>query len=610
LKSKAKIILSGHNFKIYNVLRKLILINFALFFFVNSVFCQAPSIIRGDIGYHTYDRAELVMNSDSELFSSINNYNRKDLVNYFMKIWADSSHTEKDRYDILHIFSDNLDFLDTDATTISNEADISDIAKTNIDKIRNLNRINRNSFIQSPILKHFYISPSNFLQHESSSLRLFINPIINITYFNEINNNETIFQNTRGIQARGYIDEKVYFFTQLLENQRNYLSYVEERILQFGTLPGQGSIKKYNSSVFSKLNGYDFFNARAYFGFKPFRKLNIEFGHGNHFIGNGIRSLFLSDYSHNYLYLRSNFKFGMFQYQNILMETSPPPEINSPGNSVLPKKYMAINYLAFKPSNRLELGLFESTVFQNRNGFKLHYLNPLLLYRTFEHIFNGTNNVLLGLSIKWNPIKSVSCYGQLITNEFNPTEVLKKGGIWTKRIGAQIGLKYVNLINVDHLDFQIEYNAVNPYTFASSEVTSPSLLTFANYTNFNQPLAHVLGANFKELILLAKYKPTNRTYVLVKYINTIYGTDIANENWGGNILLPLNSRKKDFDNFIGQGQKTVVKALNFDVSYEFFHNYYLDFHVMLRQTATSLKKEQHYYGGGIRVNIANLHYDY
>jgi len=67
LKSKAKIILSGHNFKIYNVLRKLILINFALFFFVNSVFCQAPSIIRGDIGYHTYDRAELVMNSDSEL---------------------------------------------------------------------------------------------------------------------------------------------------------------------------------------------------------------------------------------------------------------------------------------------------------------------------------------------------------------------------------------------------------------------------------------------------------------------------------------------------------------------------------------------------------------
>ena len=66
----------------------------------------------------------------------------------------------------------------------------------------------------------------------------------------------------------------------------------------------------------------------------------------------------------------------------------------------------------------------------------------------------------------------------------------------------------------------------------------------------------------------------------------------------------------EYGNFIGQGIKTKVAAINFDMSYEVFHNYFIDFQAMWRQTTTNIKKDQHYIGGGFRINLANVTYDY
>ncbi len=579
---------------------------FILFSLNTNLSSQSPYLLRGDIAYHIYDRAELLLNRNSEIFNSINNYNRKELTNYFRAIFEDSLLTQKDKYDILHVLSDNIEFLEPGKIKDRYQSYIQ-----NTDSLPVTISPDKTYFDQTPKLKAFYFSRSNFLQLETQNFSLYVNPILQISFYDEKNNDRPVFQNTRGIEARGYIDQKVYFFTQILENQRNYLSYLEERIEEFGVLPGQGSIKKYNSSVIKSLKGYDFFTARAYFGFNPIKNLNLELGHGNHFIGNGIRSLLLSDYSHNYLYFKMNFKFGNFQYQSIFSETSPPPAINSPGYAVLPKKYVAVHYLGFKPNSWCEIGLFESVVYKKENKFDLAYLNPLILYSTLENINSRSNNILLGLNMKFNIFRSVSIYGQLLTNEINPTKIVKSNGWWSKRTGSQLGIKYVNVLNADHLDIQFEYNAVMPYTYASTDTSSfSSSQTFANYSNFNQSLAHPLGANFKELLFIIRYKPTNRIYLQTKIINTIYGKDKKGENWGGNILLPFDNRQTDFGNYIGQGEKVMVKAINFDASYEFYQNYFLDFQVMWRQTTIDTKRDQHYFGGGIRINIANIHYDY
>lgn len=569
---------------------------------------QSPSIQRGDQAYHTYDRAEILKLGDTTLVNSISTYQGQILSTYFKGIWNHGDLSSKDRYDLMHFFSDNYEFLDPQPI----EVPINNNQGFKTSEIDHTNNVYRESFEQEPLLKYFYRTPANFWQLESPSFKLYVNPILQVSYLNQVNNENILFINTRGINARAYIDNKVYIFTQLLETQRSYLAYTEERNQKFSTLPGQGFWKPYSSSIVDNLNGYDFFNAKAYFGFNATKSINVEFGHGTHFIGNGYRSLLLSDYSNNYLYLKLNTRIWKFQYQNIFAELSPTTAIAlRNGDNLLPKKYSAMHYLAFKPNTAFEVGLFESVIFARPDHFEFQYLNPVILYRAIEHTIGSPDNVILGLNTKWNPIRGISLYGQFVMDEFKLSEVKKQSGWWANKFGIQAGLKYINALGIDHLDLQIEYNAVRPYTYAHRDTLPGSTnASVANFSHSNQPLAHPLGANFRELIVIAQYKPTNRLYLHAKGLMTTYGEDAPGENWGGNILLPLQAIQMEYGNFIGQGIKTKVAAINFDMSYEVFHNYFIDFQAMWRQTTTNIKKDQHYIGGGFRINLANVTYDY
>ncbi|MBC7885465.1 MAG: hypothetical protein H7X99_08315 [Saprospiraceae bacterium] len=572
---------------------------------------QSPYMLRGDQTYHTYDRMEIMQKGDTSMVNSINNYDRKQTIDYFKKVWKNDDLTPADRFDLLHIFSDNLEFLDEKKEVVN--TDTLDLFKTrdfNIG-VQNDMDITKERFQRIPFLKYFYKSQANFLQLETPAFSVFINPVAHMSYLKESGNENVIFQNTRGIEIRAYIDQKVYIYTQLLENQRSYLSFIDDRIQKFGTIPGQGSWKNYESSVIGKLKGYDFFNARAYVGFNPVKSINMEFGHGNHFIGNGIRSLLLSDYSHNYFYLKFNTRIWKFQYQNIFAEMAPTSTLFNQDDKLLPKKYTATHYLAFKPNTKFEVGLFETVIFTRENHFEFQYLNPVILYRAVEHFLDSPDNVMLGLNVKWNTVKGISLYGQLILDEFKLSEVRKRSGWWANKFGGQFGIKYINVLGVDHLDLQVEYNVVRPYTYAHRDtLRSLPQYSVANYSHVNQPLAHPLGANFNEFVILGRYKPNSRIYVFVKALFTTYGEDRTGENWGGNILLPLESRQQDYGNVIGQGLKTNVKAINLDLSYEIYHNYFIDFQAMWRQTTSDVIKNQHYLGGGFRINIANITYDY
>ncbi len=267
--------------------------------------------------------------------------------------------------------------------------------------------------------------------------------------------------------------------------------------------------------------------------------------------------------------------------------------------------------MAFKPNTKFEIGLFETVVFARENHFEFQYLNPVILYRAVEHFIDSPDNVILGLNLKLNPGDGISIYGQFIMDEFKLSEVKKQSGWWANKFGAQAGLKYMNALGVDHLDLQMEFNVVRPYTYAHRD-TLPSYPdhSIANYSHSNQPLAHPLGANFKELLFIIRYKPNNKVYMQAKVLSAIYGDDNPGENWGGNILLPLETREKDYGNVIGQGIKTRVMALNMDISYEVFHNYFIDINAMWRQTRKNINFDQHFIGGGLRINISNIFYDY
>ncbi|MFZ1748724.1 MAG: hypothetical protein WAU01_00960 [Saprospiraceae bacterium] len=575
---------------------------------------QAPYMLRGDQAYHTYDRLEIMRWCDTTLVNGINNYDRKELVNFLRSNTINDQMSPKDRYDLRHIFADNIEFLAATLPISTDKMDSSEV----VFRSSRYNSLPTDvkddqvaAYVTAPVLKYFYKTKANFLTLETPSFKAYINPVLQLTYLDEANSERIVFQNTRGIDIRAYIDDKVYIYTQFLENQRSYMIFVEDRIQKFGTIPGQGFWKSYESTIIGNLQGYDFFNARAYIGFNPVKSINVEFGHGNHFIGNGVRSLLLSDYSHNYLYLKLNTRIWKFQYQNLFAELAPTSTLLNPGDQLLPKKYTATHYLAFKPNTTFEVGLFETVIFSRVNHFEFQYLNPVILYRAVEHFLDSPDNVILGLNLKWNPIKGISLYGQFVMDEFKLSEVKKQSGWWANKFGGQIGLKYINAFGIDHLDLQVEYNAVRPYTYAHRD-TLPSLpnVSVANYSHSNQPLAHPLGANFKELLIIGRYKPHDKWYLQCRALMTTYGDDRVGENWGGNILLPLETREMDFDNVIGQGRKIDIAAINLDVSYEVFHNYFIDLQGMWRQSKSDDTQSQHYLGGGFRINISNITYDY
>ena len=138
--------------------------------------------------------------------------------------------------------------------------------------------------------------------------------------------------------------------------------------------------------------------------------MGIQFGHGQNFIGNGMRSLLLSDFSTNYFYLKLNTHVWKFNYQNIFAELVAGARNRSRDN-LLPKKYTATHHLSYNITKNLNVGIFETVVFSRNNQFEFQYLNPIILYRSIEQQIGSPDNVLLGIDGRWDFLNQFSLYG-------------------------------------------------------------------------------------------------------------------------------------------------------------------------------------------------------
>jgi hypothetical protein len=294
------------------------------------------------------------------------------------------------------------------------------------------------------------------------------------------------------------------------------------------------------------------------------------------------------------------------------MELSPISTlVGRNGDVILPKKYSANHYLAFRPNKHVEIGLFESVIFSRPDYFEFQYLNPIILYRAVEHSLGSPDNVLLGLNVKWNFLNRFSLYGQILADEFKIGEVLKNTGWWANKFGYQIGFKYINVLGIDQLDIQAELNTVRPYTYSHRD-SLPSFPAYsvANYATHNQSLAHPLGANFNEFIGTVSYKPTNRLYLRGRFMYTRVGKDKDGLNYGQNIVLPNNNRPADYGNFVGQGDKNLIFQSQFEANYEFYHNTFAEISYLFRRTTTVESTNLSLLSFGIRMNIQSIPIDY
>ena len=449
-------------------------------------------------------------------------------------------------------------------------------------------------------LNHFYKTPSHFYEVNTKDFFLSVNPVFQYYVGKEQDNDQHIFLNTRGITLRGRIGNKIGFAAYMTDNQERTPLYVQRFVTARKAVPGAGFYKDF------KQTAYDYFDARGYISFNAARFIDIQFGYDKNFLGNGHRSLFLSDFSAPTLFLKLNTRIWKFNYQNLFMELNSANRLNA--DQLLPKKYAAMHHLDLAVTKWLNIGLFEGVVFGRTNHFEFGYLNPVIFYRSVEQQSGSFDNSVLGLDAKANIARSFQLYGQFMLDEFNLKELRRASGWWANKIGYQLGAKYIDAFGISNLDLQAEVNRVRPFTYSHRD-------SVANYTHYNQSLAHPLGANFHEMIAIARYQPAPKWFLQAKAIYYMQGRDTGNVNHGSNIFLPnvFPYRNKDFGFNLGDAVRSKTAYASLLVSYEWRPNFYIEASaVMRRENLTILNPARNtlVVYAGVRWNMHRREFDF
>ena len=574
----------------------------------NIAFSQGSNLPLGNPAYHILDRLEIKTGYKPPFHSPLKYYGRGMAAAYALRIdtsW-EVSLSMQDRFDLYYIFKDNNEWLATSpyATTLGGERQ-KPVKGTEMTQIEASMENARYTLSKKPFLKWFYQTPGNLVEINEKFFHLRVNPILNFKLNKAQDDDQLVFTNQRGVDVRGGIDDRIFFYMNILETQSRFPDYANDWIRDYDAIPGAGLFKTYTSQIFDIENGYDYLNGQGYLAFNITRHVGMQFGYGRNFIGNGYRSLLLSDFSNNYLYLKLNWQVGKFHLQNLFTELSV--ESNKGGSEILPRKYMAAHFLNIRLLRNLNVGVFESVVFSRPDHFEFQYLNPIILYRTIEQSLGSPDNVLIGVNANWNFLKHFQVYGQLMMDEFKFDELfIERRGWWGNKFGVQLGAKYIDAFGIDHLDLQAEYNLVRPYTYTHFDST-------ANYTHYNQPLAHPLGANFKETIFRLRYQPKRKWLFEARAINTLQGLDTKDSNWGSDLLQTYNTRERTYGNETGQGIKGNTLLLGMDVSYQLRHNLFLELQYFYRKRdadLAELDQKTQFFGGGVRLNIDRQRLDF
>jgi hypothetical protein len=317
-------------------------------------------------------------------------------------------------------------------------------------------------------------------QVDSGSFRLRFDPLFHFEGGRDSGDSLSVLnRNTRGVQVWGSIGEKVAFHTVFLENQALFPAFVRDYIARYEVVPGEGRAKPF------KTNGSDFAFSTGTLSFQPLNGLYFQLGHGKTFIGNGYRSMLISDNAFNMPYVQSIIKKGKFFYlQNWSMtQTLFQGRVlfNPQSEPLFRRGALSYQYAAWRPQRWVEIGLFSSTLWKNSNGYTLV---PLPVFSTFAE---GTRSVHVnGINFMLSPLRRWMVYGQLAGERFNDS-----------KLAFQLGSKLFIPFSGSCLTLQAEVN----YASESMYLNPDANFNMNGFAHYNQALAHPVGTNFSELVL-------------------------------------------------------------------------------------------------------------
>ncbi|MCH2229123.1 MAG: hypothetical protein MK105_02170 [Crocinitomicaceae bacterium] len=331
-----------------------------------------------------------------------------------------------------------------------------------------------------------------------------------------------------GLEFKGEFKDKLYFRLSGVEG-------ISQNNLRYGR-------KTYLNDSIGAINLYS--DIRSRISYSPNHIFNFQLGLDHNFIGEGARSMLLSDYGTSYPFGKIRMRFWRLEYA-ILYQF-----LRERDNNQWAGKFASSHHLSFNAAKWLNIGVFETVVFQPKDtlvnrGFDVEYLNPFVFYRPQEYSLGSSDNVLLGIQLNafW---KKHTFYSQFILDEFYFAEIKAKSGWWANKFGGQFGVKGRFSKTKNKLFYRLEYNFARPYTYShiSKEL---------NYGNQGNPLSHPYGSNFMEILAEAKWQ---KQKISAKLFCNYYlrSNDKDGFNYGNDIYQPYINRPFEYGHTIGQGQ--------------------------------------------------------
>lgn len=521
--------------------------------------------------------------------------------------------------------------------------DVSDETLSNVDQFNYAQhegkyyysfKADNSSIKDFPLINSLYRNRNDFYSYSKDGVYIGFNPVINfkggIEKVNRVETmplqggnsgeyNKRLITNTRGAELKASIDDKIGVYTYITDNAINAPEYVDQRIMSNNVYPGETWVKGVKEGELTieqigEINTVEFFSARGYLTFNITKHVHAQFGHDKQFVGNGYRSLVMSHNPNSIFFLKLNTQFSKFNYQNIFYEVNNWPELDD--NNMVQKKFGAYHQISMNITDFMNISIFENVVF-SRGGadqarMELQYLNPVIFYKSVEHNMGSQagsiDNNFLGIDGKLNFLKKFQVYGQLVLDDLSfqtlkpdVDSLMVQFGVKGERSydtyasihnkwAFQMGLKYIDVLGVNNLDLQFEHNRARPFTYAHFDQTN-------HYTHQGQSMAHPLGANFAENVIIGRFQPWPRLYLFGSIIQSKHGTDEDDTNWGSDLSKSTwypgerytDQQNGDFYNneaqynaIIGQGVLNQQIQLTGTASYALKNNFYIDGTLMYR----------------------------
>ncbi len=418
-----------------------------------------------------------------------------------------------------------------------------------------------------------------------------------------------------GVRLQGVFNNKFSFNVSVITNFNQYPAYIDsvifERYDHYNPSSNKYIIPGSNAGALKNNNRFSNTNFDFNLTYTPNKYFLVSAGYGKQFLGDGYRSLLLSDNANNYPYVRLQARIWKLTYNvlynhytnNFWDETDGKPQ----------PKYSTIHYLGFS-TKKFQVGLFDEVTWLGKDtnfnrGFDVQYLNPLIFIRPLEFTIGSPDNAMIGFNLKYKIYKKGFIYGQLALDDLNLKEAFDNKKLsYGDKYALQLGIWNKDIFNVKGLSYRFEWNGVRPYVYGHGVGGQIGL----NYTHYYQSSTDPFGANYHEFISLFNYDK-NRWYASLENLYTIRGENPGLYYNNGEDLYGGETGVPRLGSTTLQGIHTKYSFNQLTAGYLLnpANRLSLEINVAYRsRNSTVVDQSEWLFGIGIKTNLYNFYHDF